>query len=327
MGMQNFAPEFETPEQYIIDITYIIWEEANVGRIRDWYAPVCPIRSPHGVMNSAEEILDETLEQMHVFAERKPLADDVIIGDKPSGFYSSHRVRSVGRHTGDSELGPATDRAYQGLGIADCLCRDNQVVEEWKLRDQGSFLMQLGIDPVAHGLSLGVNNSEAYAIGNEAMRQRWADENGLTIAGDHTIANRILHTCDALWNGKHLNTVAEQYVAAARFEGPSGHLSYGREPISDMIASITAALPDGRFEPHHLIVRQQNERAVRVAMRWTFCGTHSGHGRYGAPTNAPVAILGISHFELHDGLIASEWMVVDETAIYAQIAAYQATQD
>ena len=69
MGMQNFAPEFETPEQYIIDITYIIWEEANVGRIRDWYAPVCPIRSPHGVMNTAEEILNETLEQMHVFAE------------------------------------------------------------------------------------------------------------------------------------------------------------------------------------------------------------------------------------------------------------------
>ena len=94
-----------------------------------------------------------------------------------------------------------------------------------------------------------------------------------------------------------------------------------------MVASMTASLPDGRFEPHHLIVRQQKDRAVRVALRWTFCGTHSGQGRYGAPTNAPVAILGISHFEFHDALIASEWMVADETAIYAQIAAYQEIRD
>ena len=323
MGMQNFAPEFQTPEQYIIDITYIIWEEENVGRIRDWYAPVCPIRSPHGVMNTAEEILTETLEQMHVFAKRQPLADDVIIGDKPSGFYSSHRVRSVGRHMGDSELGPATERAYQGLGIADCLCRDNQIVEEWKLRDHASFVQQLGMDPVAHGISLGKRNPKAYAIGNEAMRHRWADENGLTILGDSAIANRFIDNHDALWNGKHLNIVAEQYARAARFEGPGGHLSYGREPISNMVASITASLPDGRYEPHHVVVRRQNDRAVRVAIRWTFCGMHTGHGRYGAPTNAPIAILGISHLELHDGLIASEWMVADETAIHAQIAAYE----
>ena len=164
---------------------------------------------------------------------------------------------------------------------------------------------------------------KAYAIGNEAMRQRWVDENGLTILGDEAIANRMIDTFDALWNGKQLNMVTEQYVAAVRFEGPNGHLSYGREPVSNRVASMMASLPDGRFEPHHLIVRQQEDRAVRVAIRWTLCGSHSGYGRYGAPTKAPVAILGISHFELHDGLIASEWMVVDETAIYAQIAAYQ----
>ena len=323
MGMQNFSPEFETPEQYIIDITYIIWEEGNVGRIYDWYTPICPVRSPHGVMNTVDDMVNETLEQMHVFTNRKPLADDVIIGDKPSGFYSSHRVRSVGRHMGDSALGPATKRTYQGLGIADCLCRDNRIVEEWKLRDHASFVRQLGLDPVAYGISLGKDNPKAYAIGNEAMRHRWVDENGLTILGDKAIANRMIDTYDALWNGKQFNMVAEQYVPSVRFEGPNGHLSYGREPVSNVVASMMASLPDGRFEPHHLIVRQQNDRAIRVAIRWTFCGTHSGHGRYGAPTNAPIAILGISHFELHDGLIASEWMVVDETAIYAQIAAYQ----
>ncbi|MBN2499861.1 MAG: ester cyclase [Anaerolineales bacterium] len=325
MGMQNFAAEFQTPEQYIIDITYIIWEENDVGRIRDWYTPICPVRSPHRVINTVDEVIHETLESMHAFTNRRPMADDVIIGDKPSGFYSSHRVRSVGLHTGDGALGAATCRSYNGLGIADCLCRDNRIVEEWKLRDHAYIVRQLGLDPVAYGRSLGTRNPEAYAIGNDAMRQRWVDDNGLTIVGDAAIANRIIDTYNALWNEKHLNVMAEQYVRPVRLEGPNGHLSYGRESAGHLFSSILASIPDGRFEPHHVIVRQRPERAVNVALRWSYCGTHSGTGRYGTPSASPVAILGISHFELHDGLIASEWLVVDETAVYAQIAAHEMT--
>ena len=325
MGMENFSPEFKTPEQYIVDITHIIWEEGNVGRIHDWYTPVCPVRSPHGVMTTADEMVNESLEQMHVFTNRKPLADDVIIGDKLSGFYSSHRVRSVGRHMGDSALGPATKRDYVGLGIADCLCRDNRIVEEWKLRDHASFVRQLGLDPVAYGISLGKNDPEAYAIGNEAMRERWVDENGLTILGDNDASDRIIGAFSALWNDRRLNMVTEHYLPSVRFEGPDGFLSYGRSSVNNRVASMMASVPDGRFETHHCIVRQQDNRAVRVALRWTYCGTQLGHGRYGQPTKSPLAILGITHLELHDGMIANEWMVVDETAIYAQIAAYQAT--
>ncbi len=323
MGMENFSSEFQTPEQYIIDITYIIWEEGDVGRIREWYAPDCPVRSPHRVYNTVQDVIDETLESMHVFSSRRPYADDVIIGDKPSGFYSSHRVRSVGLHTGDGAIGPATGRTYQGLGIADCLCLDNRIVEEWKLRDHASFIRQLGLDPIEYGHSLGAKNPEVYAVGNEAMRRRWTNDNGLTIIGDTAVANNIIDTYDALWNGKHLNVLSEQYVRSIRFEGPGGHLSYGRASAGNLLSSILASLPDGNFEPHHLIIRHRPDRAVAVALRWSYCGTHSGIGRYGSPTGCPLALLGISHFELHDGLIANEWLVLDETAVYAQIAANQ----
>jgi predicted ester cyclase len=209
------------------------------------------------------------------------------------------------------------------LAIADCLCRENRVVEEWVLGDQAATLLQLGIDPVAHGQASGRHNPDAYAIGNDAMRQRWADPDGLTIVGDTTIANRILDTYAAMWNDKNLNVMAEQYDRAVRFEGPGGQVCYGRTRTANVVTAMLAAIPDGRFEPHHLIVRQQPERAVRVALRWSYCGTHTGHGRYGDPSGAPVALLGISHLELRDGLIAHEWLVVDETAIYAQIAAQQ----
>jgi predicted ester cyclase len=143
------------------------------------------------------------------------------------------------------------------------------------------------------------------------------------IIGDNDIANRISDIYSSIWNDKKLYVMDDQYDRAIRFEGPSGYLCYGRLRTGNVFSSILASIPDGRYEPHHIIVRQQAECAVRVALRWSYCGTHVGHGRYGAPTGVPIALLGISHFELRDGLISNEWLVMDETAVYAQLAAYQ----
>ncbi|MEZ4726080.1 MAG: hypothetical protein R3E79_02980 [Caldilineaceae bacterium] len=98
--MQNFSAEFETPEQYIIDITYKIWEARGIGRIRDWYAADCPVRTPHGVSDNVAAVISSTLSALHEFPDRQLLAEDIIIGDKANGFYSSHRVRSTATHLG-----------------------------------------------------------------------------------------------------------------------------------------------------------------------------------------------------------------------------------
>ncbi|KAA3661954.1 MAG: hypothetical protein DWQ04_14835 [Chloroflexi bacterium] len=323
MGMQNFAPEFKTPEQYIIDITYRIWEERGIGLINEWYAPKCPVFTPHGVTNTVEKVVQHTLETMHEFPDRELFAEDVIIGDKHEGFYSSHRVRSTATHLGSGAFGNATNQPITLLAIADCLCRDNQVVREWLIRDQAAIVRQLGLDPIAHGTSLGQGNRDAYTIGNDAMQQRWADPNGTTMTGDQTIANQIVDAYDAIWNKKNLNVMQERYDRAVRFEGPAGDLCYGRFRTATRLSSILASIPNGRFHPHHVIVRQEPERPIRVALRWSYCGSFEGNGRYGSPTGCPLTLLGISHFELRSGLIVNECMGVDETAVYAQIAAYK----
>lgn len=323
MGMQNFSPEFKTPEQYIIDITYKIWEKRGVGRIYDWYAADTPVRRAHNVTNTVEAVIQHTLESMSEFPDEESFAEDVIIGDKPNGFLSSHRVRSQATHLADGYFGPATNRRISNLTIADCLCRDNKVVEEWLVSDGAGMARQLGIDPIAFGKNLGQQNPETYSIGNLAMRQRWSDPEGFTIVGDSHIANRLVDTYNAIWNDKNLNVMDENNDRAMRFEGPNGHVCYGRNQAGNWFYTVLASIPDGRFEPHHLIVRQQQDRPVRVALRWSYCGTHSGIGRYGEPSGVPVALLGISHFELRDGQIVNEWLVLDETAVHAQIAAYQ----
>jgi len=324
--MKNFSPEFKTPEQYIIDITYNIWEERGVERIRDWYAPKCPVRTPHSVTNSVEAVVQGTLETLHEFPDRKLLPEDIIIGNTTDGFLSSHRVRSTATHNGNGFFGLATNRPIMMLTIADCLCRNNQVVEEWLVRDQAGMALQLGLDPMVFGKKLGENKVDVYNIGNHAMTKRWADPNRLTILGNEGIANRIIDTYDAIWNDKNLKIMAENYDRAIRFEGPTGELHYGRNPTGDFLNSVLASIPDGRFEPNHIIVQQEEEKAIRVALRWSYCGSHNGLGRYGQPSGVPLSLLGISHFELRKGKIVNEWLILDEIAVYAQIAAYQSEQ-
>jgi predicted ester cyclase len=90
------------------------------------------------------------------------------------------------------------------------------------------------------------------------------------------------------------------------------------------VEGVVSSIPDGKFTAHHVIVKQEETRPVRVAMRWSYLGTHSGSGRYGDASGFPLALLAISHFELRDGKILNEWMLMDELAIHAQLAAYKA---
>lgn len=322
--MKNFSPEFKTPEQYIIDITYQIWEERGIDRIREWYAADGPVRTPHGVTRSVEDVVESTRATLDEFPDRLLLPEDIMIGDLPDGFLSSHRVRSTATHRGDGAFGKATHRPIVMLTIADCLCKDNQVVDEWLVRDQGVIVSLLGRNPALYGKDLGEKNPKDYAVGNETYIKRWNAPAELTILGQQDLADRIIQTYDAIWNDKNLDIMIEDYDRALRFEGPTGELHYGRSPTGEFLKSIMASIPDGRFEPHHVIFRKDPEKAARGALRWSYTGTHSGKGRYGDPTGVPLAVLGISHFELRSGKIVNEWFCTDETAIYAQIAAYQA---
>lgn len=321
-GMEGFSPEFTDPEQYIVDITYRIWEGHGVELIRDWYSGDCVVRSAHGVTKTVDAVVDGTYATLKEFPDRQLLPEDIIIGLKNPGFYSSHRVRSTATHAGDGAFGPATGREIGMLTIADCLCRDNRVVEEWLVRDQASMAMQIGLDPKDVGRAMGSRNPESYRPGPEAYLERWSDPAGLVVVGDRKIAERAIDAMESVWGERTLSRFADFRDRALRFEGPSGMLVYGLERAGRAIGGILASVPDGQFTPHHVIVREEEDRPVRIAMRWSFIGTLRGRGVYGEPTGAPIAVLAISNFELRRGMILNEWMLADDLAAYAQMAAY-----
>ena len=43
--------------------------------------------------------------------------------------------------------GKATGKKLYYRTIADCACMNNQVYDEWLVRDQGAIVRQIGIDP------------------------------------------------------------------------------------------------------------------------------------------------------------------------------------
>ncbi|MBP9931845.1 MAG: hypothetical protein KBF63_21420 [Rhodoferax sp.] len=57
-------------------------------------------------------------------------------------------------------------------------------------------------------------------------------------------------------------------------------------------------------------------------MRWSLTGTHGGFGHFGAPTGAPMYVMGMSHFNMTGGKVMAEYMVTDEVAIWKQIVAH-----
>ncbi len=57
---------------------------------------------------------------------------------------SSHRLYCTGTHLGESQFGPATGKSVHFRAIADCYAIDNQITDEWLVRDYGGLAKQLG---------------------------------------------------------------------------------------------------------------------------------------------------------------------------------------
>ena len=79
------------------------------------------------------------------------------------------------------------------------------------------------------------------------------------------------------------------------------------------------AFPDGQLLIDYLCWLGDDEAGYRVACRWTFLGTHRGHGKYGPPIGKRVRVMGLSHFWVKDGRFSEEWTVFDELSLLKQL--------
>jgi predicted ester cyclase len=315
--MQGFDPQFVDLDDYIRSITARIWEGRELQRIHDWYAPDCAVITPGGASQGVDAVVRGTLETLQQFPDRRLLCEDIVsAGDAEHGFLSSHRIASPMTHRGAGAFGPPTGVRLMVRTVADCVCRDNRIVHEWLVRDQGAIALQTGRTPQALAAEwLAVRTPPVLPLPRPPAPVWWHDPQH-----DTPGARLLADTYRALWSAD-LGVLSRHLDEAVSLALPSGQAGCGVADAEAFWFGFTAAFAGAALHIDSLAERIEPGRTPRVAMRWRVVGRHVGHGRYGAPTGQPVEILGITHAEVAGGRILREWVLVDEVALWMQLLA------
>lgn len=317
--MKGFDEKFRDFPDYILGITREIWEDRGISTLHRYYAPDIVVRSPTSVVVGNEKVIGATMATLAEFPDRTLLGEDVIwCGTPEDGMLSSHRLLSTATHTADGAYGRATGKRLTYRIIADCHARNNQIDDEWLIRDQGAIVRQMGWDPRDFA-----RDQIAREGGPEACprpltpktdlpgpyKGRGNDDAWGAQAAD--LLTRIMAADFA--------AIPATYDRAAQLEYPGGLTGHGPAEADRFWMSLRAAFPDAAFTIHHTIGRDDPMMPPRAAVRWSLWGTHAGWGAFGAPTGAPVHVLGITHVEWGPWGLRREYTLIDETAVWKQI--------
>ena len=146
--MKGFDKKYLDFPDFILKITKQIWEGKDVESIAQFYTDDIPVISPIGITYGNKPVIESTYNTLKEFPDRQLLGEDVIWnGDDENGYHSSHRILSKGTHLGEGFYGKPSGKEIYYRVIADCACRNNQVYDEWIVRDQGAMVRQIGYSP------------------------------------------------------------------------------------------------------------------------------------------------------------------------------------
>lgn len=322
--MQGFDPKFADFPDYIIGITKEIWEDRGISTLHKYYAPNIIVRSPGSVVIGNQGVIAATMATLAEFPDRSLLGEDVIWSGTPkTGMLSSHRLHSTATHSHGGVYGVATGTKLRYRIIADCHAKDNQIDDEWLIRDQGAIVRQLGWDPkdYARDLIAREGGPEACvrpftpAIDVKGPYQGRGNDNEWG-ARYRDILERIMMA--------DFSVIPQQYDRAALLAYAGGVDTLSHAGADQFWMGLRASFPNAEFTVHHQIGRDDAMMPPRAALRWSLHGLHDGWGSFGAPTGAEVHIMGASHVEfgaLVGGVpkVRREWALFDETSVWKQI--------
>lgn len=322
--MKGFDPKFVDFPDYIIGITKELWEDRKIAKLHDYYAPDIVVRSPASVVVGNKDVIAATMATLAEFPNRTLLGEDVVwCGSPEDGLLSSHRLLSTATHTHSGVYGHPTGKKLQYRIIADCHAINNQINDEWLIRDQGAIVRQLGMDPKDYARDLIEREG-----GPEACIKPYTPSNDVAgpysgTGNDNVWGARLAALLTRIMNAE-FEAIPEEYDRAAQLEYPGGVRAISFEGADQFWMGLRASFPRAEFKVHHVIGRDDPSLPSRAAVRWTLHGKHDGYGSFGEPTGAEVFILGATHAE-YGALITGapkvrrEWTLYDETAIWKQI--------
>ena len=317
--MKGFDKKYKDFPDYILKITKQIWEGKDVDSIGEFYTDNIPVRSPFGITYGNKPVIEATYNTLKEFPNRQLLGEDVIWnGNDDKGYHSSHRILSKGTHLGDGFYGKPTGKDIYYRVIADCACKDNQVYDEWIVRDQGAMVRQIGYTPKEFAQIM------IDKEGGLEKAKKLFDKNDIKPSDYYPI--NVEKSSPGENYSKILSKVFEggydfkDYNRASNIYWPGNKLGHGREDISKFWNSLKDIFTDIKFTIEHVGYLDESDKNPRASIRWFLEGMHSNDSEdYGKKTNSKLFIMGINHVELNQDGVIREWVLFDEVAIWKQI--------
>jgi len=322
--MKGFDPKFKDFPDYIIGITEEIWENRGIATLHHYYSPDIVVRSPSSVVIGNQDVIGATMATLAEFPDRQLLGEDVIWSGTPEeGMLSSHRILSTATHKHDGAYGKATGKRLRYRIIADCHAINNQINDEWLIRDQAAIVKQLNVSPQDYA-----RQQIADEGGPENCKKPFdaaSDQQGpYTGKGnDNEWGQRLTDTLTRIMNAD-IAVINKSYDRAAQLEYPGGETCESYASAEEFWMGLRASFPNAQFKAEHVIGREDPYMPPRAAVRWSLQGKHDGIGRFGMPTGHDVYVMGITHVEFgaHGGSepkLRREWTLFDDTAVWKQI--------
>jgi len=325
-SMRGFDDDYANIVDYIVQCTYKIWEQRQVGLIYTHYLNNAQIHTPSGDIYGSDQVVANTIQTLDLFPDRRLFADDVIWeGNDVDGFYTSHRITSTAHHRGYGIYGPPTGKKLRYRVIADCIVLENRIQEEWLVRDDLSIIRQIGLDEhefAAKLVDLNPDRFESVDIHTPIERgkgQQPPDELPPIETKGFNIEDFVKRTWHDVWNRRMFSKIFEAYTQTHQCHSATERELYGHDDLLQFVVNWLACFPDGAMSFDHFCALGSEETGYRTALRWTFTGTHRGQGIYGTPTGKPVKIMGITHQLVQNGKFVEEWTVFDELNLLCQL--------
>ena len=311
--------------EFILGITFEIWECGRVERINDYYDADTQIFALSGLIHGAGGMIAGTRRMLEAFPDRLLLADDVIWSGSPAeGYYSSHRVLSPMTNTGPSAYGPPTGKRVRTLTIADCVVERGRITREYLLRDHYSLVQQLGVDPRWA--------AEQMASERGAVTERWIEgeiarlargsgmAKGLPVPSPQTDARGFARRVIESHLGANSEAVPDAAYAryAVMYRSPV-ELYSGRNLIKAHYAQLRQAISGCKVSIDHVARQPVDRDGLRIAVRWCAAGLHTGDYLGIPATGRAVFVLGSTHWRIVGERIAMEWTVFDQVGVMAQL--------
>jgi len=131
----------------------------------------------------------------------------------------------------------------------------------------------------------------------------------------------IRYWCDEGFNKNNMAIADEVYDAKVFYHEPSAGEVIGLEPLKQFVVTWRAAFPDSLLK-----IEEEVGQDDRLAVRWTFTGTHTGAFRGVAPTGNSIKFSAMYFYRFAMGKVVEIHAMVNALMLFQQIGLVPALQ-